>query len=74
VKDLPVGAASGIEFNAAVFGSSFQLMWPACKGYDEATQRDAVSWLQGNVNAGWGGTEIHKVVSSTCHGDEISIM
>ncbi|KAG1658856.1 hypothetical protein FOA52_008813 [Chlamydomonas sp. UWO 241] len=63
VKDLPAGAASGIEFNAAVFGSSFTLMWPQCKGYDEATQRDAVAWLQANVNADWGGTEIHKVLA-----------
>lgn len=66
VKDLPAG--SNTTFNAAMFGSSHQMMWKASKNVNHATQQDAIQWLQRNVNAGWGGTEVLSVLQAIYEG------
>jgi len=62
VKDLPVNAH--ISLNVAVFGSSSSLMWPQSKGYNEESQLEAVKWIQDNVNANYGGTEVLSVLQA----------
>ena len=46
------------KFNVVVFGSSWQFMSPKCQDYTEETAAAAVAWIQTNVHANWGGTEI----------------
>ncbi len=41
-----------------MFGSSHQFWHPACLEYTASTEKQAVSWINTNVNANWGGTEI----------------
>lgn len=62
VKDLP--ANKGIAFNAIVFGSSHSKMWESCRPYNEESQKEAVAWLQTNVHANYGGTEVFTVLDA----------
>ena len=62
VKDLPVNA--NISLNVAVFGSSYSLMWPQSKAYNELSQKAAVEWIQDNVHANYGGTEVLSVLQA----------
>ncbi|KAG2492817.1 hypothetical protein HYH03_008975 [Edaphochlamys debaryana] len=56
VRDLPVD--SGVKFNVTCFGSSYKSLYESCRPYDGTTEKQAVEWIQNNVNADMGGTEI----------------
>ena len=47
-----------VKFNVIVFGSNWQFMSDACQDYTEESAAAAVAWVQTNVHANWGGTEI----------------
>jgi len=49
---------TGAKFNVVVFGSTWQFMSPKCEDYTEDSAAAAVAWIQTNVHANWGGTEI----------------
>lgn len=49
---------AGVKFNLVMFGSSHQMMWPQAREVTEGHTADAEAWVQANVNARWGGTEI----------------
>lgn len=34
--------------------------------YNEASEASALSWIRQNVNAQWGGTEIHATLQAVC--------
>lgn len=55
---------AGIKFNVVMFGSSHQFMYPACVAVSEETAAAAEAWVQANVNANWGGTEILGVLEA----------
>lgn len=56
IKDLPTQA--GVAFNVVAFGSGHKSAFPACKDYNESSMAEAVAWVQANVHADMGGTEI----------------
>lgn len=62
VKDLPAGA--GTTFNVVLFGSTWRLMYPESRPYDGATEKQAVTWIEANVDANMGGTEILATLQS----------
>jgi von Willebrand factor type A domain len=49
---------AGVKFNLVMFGSSHQMMWPEARDVTDDHTTQAETWVQGNVNAHWGGTEI----------------
>ena len=49
---------AGVKFNLVMFGSSHQMMWPQAREVTEGHTGEAEAWVQANVNARWGGTEI----------------
>ena len=49
---------AGVKFNVVVFGSSWQFMSSECQDYTEESAATAVAWVQANVHANWGGTNI----------------
>lgn len=51
-------SAAGVKFNLVMFGSSHRMMWPEARDVTEARTAEAEAWVQANVNARWGGTEI----------------
>ena len=55
-QDLPTNA--GVSFNVLVFGDRHEMMWPAPRPYDAASEAEAVAWCQGRIHANWGGTEV----------------
>ncbi len=58
IKDLPSGRA--IKFDVVCFGSTV-ISWSGaagCRDFDEANMKSAVEWVQQNVHANLGGTEI----------------
>lgn len=57
-------APAGIKFNVVMFGSSHKFMHRACVAVSEATAAAAEVWVQANVNANWGGTEILSVLEA----------
>ncbi|KAL5614283.1 hypothetical protein BROUX41_004393 [Berkeleyomyces rouxiae] len=55
LKSLPIGA----KFNICSFGSSFSLLWPTSRPYDDDSFKEA-SRLLDNFEADMGGTNIYK--------------
>mmetsp|Transcript_20822 Transcript_20822/g.45542 ORF Transcript_20822/g.45542 Transcript_20822/m.45542 type:complete len:577 (+) Transcript_20822:96-1826(+) len=60
VKDLP--RSSKVFFNIAMFGDSYKAMWKQPRLYDEASQKEAVEWLERFCNANYGGTEVYRAL------------
>eukprot|EP00983_Pelagomonas_calceolata_P006186 205235-Pelagomonas_calceolata.AAC.5 len=56
VRDLPV--AAGVKFQIVLFGSSHKSMNAASLDYDAQAEQHAVDWINANVRANLGGTEV----------------
>eukprot|EP00197_Chlamydomonas_leiostraca_P001252 CAMPEP_0202885282 /NCGR_PEP_ID=MMETSP1391-20130828/41582_1 /ASSEMBLY_ACC=CAM_ASM_000867 /TAXON_ID=1034604 /ORGANISM="Chlamydomonas leiostraca, Strain SAG 11-49" /LENGTH=1167 /DNA_ID=CAMNT_0049568525 /DNA_START=90 /DNA_END=3594 /DNA_ORIENTATION=- len=62
IQDLPAGAR--VRFNVVAFGSGHKACFPECREYTADTRAQAVAWVQSNVHADMGGTEILATLQS----------
>jgi len=62
VRDLPV--AAGVKFQIVLFGSSHKSMNAASLDYDAQAEQHAVDWINANVRANLGGTEIYQTMKA----------